>query len=115
MSQAPQVDTGTHVQTDVGERHAGHPGPKEYVAIAVILAAITGIEVAVWYISALGGIQIPIFLVLSATKFALVAMFFMHLKFDSRFFSVIFVTGLLVAVGVFLVFLTMVHVFFAGA
>jgi cytochrome c oxidase subunit 4 len=106
------TDTSTHVETDTNARHAGHPGPRQYIAIAVILAVITAIEVAVYYIGALESVHTPIYIVLSISKFALVAMFFMHLKFDSRFFSAIFVTGLLLAVGVFLVFLTMIRVFF---
>ena len=101
-----------HVEPDVGARHVGHPGPRQYVAIAVILAVITAIEVAVYYSEALRPVLPPILIVLSLTKFALVAMFFMHLKFDSRFFSVVFVTGILVAVTVFVVFLSFIRVFF---
>jgi hypothetical protein len=54
----------------------------------------------------------PILIVLSLTKFTMVALFFMHLKFDSRFFSAVFITGILIAVFVFVVFLTMIRVFF---
>jgi cytochrome c oxidase subunit 4 len=35
--------------------------------------------------------------VLSAAKFTLVVMFFMHLKFDSRIFSGVFMAGLVLA------------------
>ena len=111
MSHAPQTDTSTRVGQE-GGHHAGHPGPRQYVAIAVILAVITGIEVVVYYVNALEAVHTPIYIVLSLTKFTMVAMFFMHLKFDSRFFSVVFVTGLLLAVAVFLVFLSMLRIFF---
>ena len=97
-----------HTLPDGAESHAGHPGQKEYVLIAVILAAITAIEVAVYYVFQSAWIFIP----LSLAKFVLVAMFFMHLKFDSRFFSVVFVTGIFVAIAVFVVFLTFIRVFF---
>jgi cytochrome c oxidase subunit IV len=93
---------------------AGHPGPREYITIAVILAVLTAIEVGVYYIDFLKPVQIPIFGVLAVTKFSLVAMFFMHLKFDNRFFSVVFVTGLLLACTVFLVILTVLRIFFAA-
>ena len=38
-----------------------------------------------------------VLLVLSAAKFALVVMFFMHLKFDSNVFSGVFLAGLALA------------------
>jgi cytochrome c oxidase subunit 4 len=36
-------------------------------------------------------------LVLSAGKFILVVMFFMHLKFDSKVFTAVFMAGLILA------------------
>ncbi len=81
-------------------REHAHPGAREYVTIAVILAVITSIEVAVYYITALASLLVPILLVLSALKFSLVVLWFMHLKFDSRLFSGFFVGGLLLAIVV---------------
>lgn len=74
-----------------------HPGPATYVQVAVILAVITAIEVATFYVQGLGPVLIPLLLVLSATKFVLVVGFYMHLRFDSRLFTGFFVSGLLVA------------------
>jgi cytochrome c oxidase subunit 4 len=45
--------------------------------------------------------------VLSATKFALVAMFYMHLRYDARLFSGLFVGGLALALTVFLAVLSL--------
>ena len=42
-------------------------------------------------------IIIPILLILSAAKFSLVAMFYMHLKQDSKLFSSVFVFPILLA------------------
>ena len=39
---------------------------------------------------------VPVLLTLSGLKFALVAMFYMHLKFDHRLFSWLFVTPMCV-------------------
>src|SRR5690349_7485712 len=78
----------------VGEAHLepgthAHPGGREYVTIAVILAAVTGIEVAIYYIKEqVGQAFVPILLVLSAFKFAMVVLWFMHLRFDNRLFSI---------------------------
>ena len=66
--------------------HAGtgaHPTPAEYVNIGLILGLITGIEVIVYYIDAIRGALVPILLILSAVKFTLVVMWFMHLRFDN--------------------------------
>ena len=94
--------TGEHTQA-----HA-HPGAKAYVGIAVVLTVITAIEVAVFYVPAMKPMLVPTLLVLSALKFALVAMFYMHLKFDHRLFSSMFVLGFILAVSIFSVALATV-------
>ena len=92
----------TQHQTDeLGQTvHTGHPTPFTYFKVAMILAAITAVEVGVFYVEGLGHGIIPLLAVLSGTKFALVAMFYMHLKYDARLFSGFFVGGLALAVAV---------------
>jgi len=82
------------------EAHGAHPTPGIYFKVAIILSVITAIEVGIFYIIALGKWIIPILAVLSIAKFALVAMFYMHLKFDHKLFSTMFVAGLALAVVV---------------
>jgi cytochrome c oxidase subunit IV len=82
-----------------------HPSPGQYVKIAVILAVLTAIEVAVAYIDALSGVLIPVLGALAVAKFAIVVGYFMHLKFDSKLFRYLFVTGLGFALVVFLIVL----------
>ena len=41
--------------------------------------------------------MIPILFVLSTGKFALVAMYYMHLKFDHKLFTYMFVAGFVLA------------------
>jgi cytochrome c oxidase subunit 4 len=72
------------------EGHGAHASPGFYWAIGGILTVMTAVEVAAFYIPALAGVLVPILLVLSAAKFSLVVMFFMHLRFDSKVFSGIF-------------------------
>jgi cytochrome c oxidase subunit 4 len=84
-------DTGHETHT-----HA-HPTAKKYLGIAIILTIITVIEVAVFYIPSMHHLLPPVLLTLSALKFALVAMFYMHLKQDSRLFSSVFVFPLMIA------------------
>lgn len=84
----------------VGQR--AHPGPVEYVKIGSILAVITAVEVGIYYVEAIEDALVPILIVLSALKFSLVVMWFMHLKFDSRVFSWLLAGGLAL-IGVLLV------------
>jgi cytochrome c oxidase subunit 4 len=78
--------------------HTSHPTPGTYFKVAITLSIITAIEVGIFYITALGKGIIPVLTVLSVAKFALVVMFYMHLKFDHKLFSTLFVTGLVLAV-----------------
>ena len=47
-----------------------------------------------YYVDALEDVLIPILIVLSALKFSMVVMWFMHLKFDSPVFSWLLAGGL---------------------
>jgi cytochrome c oxidase subunit 4 len=79
--------------------HSGpHASDKVYVLVAVVLAVITAVETWTFFEPGIPyGVLVPLLLVLSAVKFAMVAAFFMHLKFDSRVFTGFFVFGLAVA------------------
>jgi len=82
----------------------GHPDARTYVTVGVILGVVTLVEVAVYYIDALSGALLGILMVLSALKFLMVVLWFMHLRFDSPLFSVLFAGGLtLVAALLFVV------------
>jgi cytochrome c oxidase subunit 4 len=104
------TETRTHVDT----HEKSHPGPKEYVKVAVVLAVITAIEVAIFYIEFIkeSPVFAPMLLVLSALKFTLVVLWFMHLRFDSRVFGRLFVAGLALAISLFLIVLVTFGVFF---
>ncbi len=100
--------------TSSAHKERAHPTPAKYVAIALILAAITLVEVAIVYMDFLADIVGPVLVILSAAKFALVVMFFMHLRFDNRLFSTIFVTGLFLATGVLITLLALFRVIIGG-
>ena len=82
-----------------------HPEPRQYVTIAIVLAVITAIEVIVYYITAIKDLLVPMLLVMSVVKFGLVALWFMHLRFDSRVFRRFFLIGVVLALVVFAVVL----------
>jgi|FLYL01.1.fsa_nt_gi cytochrome c oxidase subunit 4 len=90
-------------QTEGGEAHAT---PETYITVGVILAIVTAIEVALYYIPDVQeGFLVFLLLTLSAMKFLLVVLWFMHLKFDSKIFSVAFTGGFVLALGLFMVVL----------
>ena len=82
-------------------RHDDHPAEHAsvatYVRVALILTAVTALEVGVIYIRSLTPIIVPLLLVMAAAKFTLVVMFFMHLRYDPRSLSALFVGPLLIA------------------
>jgi cytochrome c oxidase subunit 4 len=77
-----------------------HATTGTYLRIAAVLVIITLIEVGVFYVPAFQSLLVPILLSLSALKFVLVVMFYMHLKFDSKFFMFLFGGPLLLAFAV---------------
>jgi cytochrome c oxidase subunit 4 len=86
----------THHVAEHELEHA-HPGAKTYVLIGVVLAIITVAEVFFYTQESVRTFLVPLLLVLSASKFALVIGFYMHLKFDHPLFFGVFGFGLLVA------------------
>ncbi|CAN5754558.1 hypothetical protein BH23GEM7_BH23GEM7_24360 [soil metagenome] len=91
-----------------------HPvhSTRTYWVIGGILTVLTIFEIAMYYIEVGGyvarGTAATIILILSGAKFVLVAMFYMHLKYDSKIFTGVFAFPLalaaLVIVGMFLLF-----------
>ncbi len=77
-----------------------HPvhGTRTYWIIGAILFVVTALEIAAYYVEdQLGAAAAPTILVLSAIKFFLVVMFFMHLKYDNKVFTGIFIFPALLA------------------
>lgn len=97
----PERANAATVQTE----RSHHPGDAEYIRIGLLLAAITAFEVALFYIDVERALLIGVLVVASAAKFIIVVSFFMHLKFDSRLFTIAFVTGFFLAFAVFTVVL----------
>jgi cytochrome c oxidase subunit 4 len=95
----------------VHDQHA-HPGWKFYGVIGVILIAFTVFEILGYVGETKGmyssGTAAVIILVLSAVKFFSVVAYYMHLKFDNKLFTGIFVfpalLGTLVICGMILLF-----------
>lgn len=87
-----------HAATD----HAPHKETSKlhiYVQIAMILSVITGIEVVLVYLPLPGWIVIGSLALLSAVKFLFVIFYFMHLRWDKLFCTILFFIGLVLAAG----------------
>jgi cytochrome c oxidase subunit 4 len=84
---------------DIHAASAAHEGSAHVVSFRILLAVfiallvLTYITVAVRYIN-LGGLNIWIALGIATIKAALVVLYFMHLRYDSPFNSIVFVTAL---------------------
>src|SRR5688572_30250053 len=98
---APHAD-----HASMGEVHE-HPTWKQYKWVALILTVITIIEVWVYYIPSFvaSPIFVPALLIMSAVKFAIVVMFYMHLKYDHKLFRALFTGPLIIAIVTLLVLL----------
>ena len=83
--------------------HGGvsHAGPGFYWLVGLLLAIITLLEVWLFSVEGLGGWYIPILLGLSVLKFVGVVAFFMHLRFDHRFFTYVFVSSMIIGIAIF--------------
>ena len=87
------------------EHGGGHPSLAQYIIIAILLFAITIVEFIIIMdfpgprekviAEGLGQPSATILLfLLSGIKFAIVILFYMHLKFDNKFFFWVFVAGM---------------------
>lgn len=83
-----------------------HPSDLTFIKVAFILAVITGIETSTywWMDDAHDAAMVTLF-VMMGIKFFMILLWFMHLKFDNKLFSLLFYLGLFLAVGVYTVIL----------
>jgi cytochrome c oxidase subunit IV len=102
---APGHQTATHE----------HASVRTYVRVALVLTLVTALEVGVIYIRQLTPIIVPLLLAMSAAKFALVVMFFMHLRYDPRPLTGLFVGPLLIATGLAVALMTLTGAFLVFA
>ena len=68
-----------------------------YVQIAMVLAVITGVEVVLVYLPLPKSFVTGALVTLSAVKFMFVIFYFMHLRWDKLFCTILFFIGLILA------------------
>ena len=87
----------THVDQPAGETH---PSTRVYVVVFVVLALMTAVELALSldYFVIPRNFLTPLFLAGALIKASLVAAFYMHLKYDTKFYTYIFVIPVLLLI-----------------
>jgi len=96
----------TATEPAVEADHSGHVPDSVYIKIALVLGALTGLEVFTYFQSVHGAsdeILIISLLILMVVKFFLVAAYFMHLKYDNAIFTKFIVGGLMLAYPLYMV------------
>jgi cytochrome c oxidase subunit IV len=114
-----------HAPPTTAAHEPDHPSTGVYVKIGVVLFVLTALEVGLYEFTygghagtggaALQPFFVPLLLLLSAAKFALVAMFYMHLKQDNRLFTGVFVFPLIIATVIILALIVLQAYHFAFA
>ncbi len=84
----------------MSEQARSHPRTSTYLIVAAFLTVLTAMEVTAFYVRALKPVLVPVLLLLSAAKAALVVMFYMHLKFDRWPYGAVFLVQLFFAAAV---------------
>ena len=83
------------------EKEQAHVRNSVYLIVGGLLVVLTAMEITVAYIHALRPVMVPILVVLAIAKFALIAMFFMHLRYEKWILNTAFIFPLTIALGVF--------------
>jgi cytochrome c oxidase subunit IV len=81
----------------------GHATVQTYIRVAVVLAIITAIEIGAVYVPGLPSHALVTVIIISGIlKFVLVVAFFMHLRYDSKLLTALFVGPLIIATAIIL-------------
>jgi len=70
-----------------------------FVQLAMLLAVITGLELVTVYLPFMKWILVTALVILSTVKFMFVIFYFMHLRWDKAFCTILFFIGLVLAGG----------------
>ena len=93
-----------HAATLPSDHAHGHGHEEEskfqiYVRIAMLLAVITGVEIIAVYLPFPKWTIVTALITLSTVKFMFVIFYFMHLRWDKPFCTILFFIGLVLAGG----------------
>src|SRR5438132_11201776 len=93
----------SHSQAPSHGHEEGHASVGTYIKVAVVLAIVTAVEIGALYIPGLPPhFLVGFMIVMSILKFALVVAFFMHLYYDSKVLTALFVGPLTIGCAIIL-------------
>ena len=98
------TDTATldHEAEDAhGDDHGAHLTFSGAVKVAIFLAVVTGLETLTYFVD-FGAVANPAIVIMMIVKFAVVVAYFMHLKFDNKMFTLLFMIGIVMALAVYI-------------
>jgi len=99
------TDTVTDADVETHDDDHAHPSDWAYVKVALVLAVLTALEVAFESTVDNHSFLIWSLMIMMVVKFWIVAAYFMHLKYDSKMFTQLFVAGIVLACGVYIAML----------
>jgi cytochrome c oxidase subunit 4 len=101
------AEVDDHSPVHPGEHHDHGPTDRQYFNIFFILVVLTALEVSTeWWPEDSRNIAVPVLLILMVIKFFLVALWFMHLKWDPALLKRTFYSGMVVAILVYAIALS---------
>jgi cytochrome c oxidase subunit IV len=100
------MDTSASQPAPASAGEHAHPGPRVYIGVAAYLAIATAFEVGLYYLKMPHGLFIGLLMFFMILKFSLVVAYFMHLKFDAKIFRRFMVTGIFLAIAVYMIVLS---------
>ena len=90
----------------------GHATVQTYIRVAVALGILTAIEIGALYVPGIPShALVALLLVFSVVKFGLVVAFFMHLRYDNKLLTVLFVGPLIIALVIILAIMALFSAF----
>lgn len=84
---------------DHGHGHEEESKFQIYVNVAMLLAVITGVEIVGIYLPFAKWVIVTGLVILSVVKFLYVIFYFMHLRWDKPFCTILFFIGLVLSAG----------------
>jgi cytochrome c oxidase subunit IV len=96
-------------------RQHEHPSDWLYIKVGLFLGALTALEVSTYFLEDASTTMLVVTLIpLMIIKFGVVCAFFMHLRYDNPLFKRVFVFGLALAIGVYIIVLTAMQFWDSG-